>query len=161
MVCAEPQFIGVKSYHRLIYAKHKSINPIPSHLYMPCVCVLPTRCVSDDGVYTCECSSGWAGTFCDIHCPLDCGQYGYCAVVGAREGPSAESGHNSNDSSSNSNSNNSNITADIACVCQWNRTGSNCEDTRRIVPTIYGVFITSYQCVKRSFPHLPYSFLLL
>ncbi|GFS21741.1 protein toll [Elysia marginata] len=116
------------------------------------------ECVADDGVYKCECDQGWAGTFCDTQCPLDCGQYGYCSAIGGRETAATEHGsnningitmgNNNNNSRSShnnisgisnnkNNSNNKNSTAEIVCICHWNRTGSNCEDIRKIVPRIY------------------------
>ncbi|GFO10689.1 protein toll [Plakobranchus ocellatus] len=39
--------------------------------------------------------------------------------------------------SKNISTGNVNMTAEIACICHWNRTGPNCENTRDIVPLIY------------------------
>ena len=117
------------------------------------ITVLPIRCVSDDAVYTCECDQGWAGTFCDIPCSLNCGQYGYCSVIGNRKtvgvglGARNGSGTDDNEKESNENSSNNSITADIVCICHWNRTGANCEATRQIVPKVYGKVFKAVQSI--------------
>ncbi|RUS75705.1 hypothetical protein EGW08_016520 [Elysia chlorotica] len=85
------------------------------------------ECVSDDGVYTCECGQGWAGTFCDVPCPLDCGQHGYCSVLGRRGTPAVTAfDKNRNERQEvSSNTTNTSIAADVVCICHWNHTGAN------------------------------------
>lgn len=60
------------------------------------------ECEARNGSYSCECTAGWTGIFCNKPCSLDCGPNGHCVVMGG----------------------------DPACECQHNYTGVRCDELK-------------------------------
>ncbi|PVD23385.1 hypothetical protein C0Q70_16653 [Pomacea canaliculata] len=68
-------------------------------------------CKESEGKFSCECEKNWVGVRCEKECSLECGEHGYC-------------GHAQNGS--------------IACICNWNYTGTWCNDSWPVLFTDEG-----------------------
>ena len=94
-------------------------------------CSLCLRCVSVSGVLSCQCYQGWTGPLCDVSCPLNCGDHGYCVQIDAR-------GDRDNmvdvDSAMGGLVLGRHRDAELLCVCHWNYTGEKCDVIRPTLP---------------------------
>ncbi|ESP05292.1 hypothetical protein LOTGIDRAFT_152123 [Lottia gigantea] len=103
-----------------------TLRPIDERICVPGFVCRHGHCVKSDFL-ECICDPGWIGTFCEKHCPVDCGQHGKCMMYNEKP----------------------------TCVCDWRYTGSFCDKIKFPTTTVVSESTTQITNITSLSTSLP------